>query len=463
MSAWRAWLERRFALAAHNTTVRTEVGAGVATFLTLSYILFVQPAVLSLPPCGMDPGGVLFATCVASALACFLMAWWANHPIALAPAMGHNLFFVFTVCAGMGFTWREALAANLLSGLAFLALAGTGLRERVMHAVPDSLKSAIAVGIGLLIATVGLQWGGLVVDQPVVLVQLGELGHPVALLSLFGLALTSVLLARGHRGAILVGIAASVAVGLAASRLAGLETPLVRWEGVVGPPPSPAGTAFELDLPGLFGRPLTDWLAVVLTFLLLDLFDTVGTLLGVARQAGLLRDGRLPRARGALAADAAGTVAGSLLGTSTVTSYVESAAGVAAGGRTGLTAAVTGVCLLASLVLGPLIETVAAGVNVGTAAEPVLRYPVIAPVLILIGALMMRSVRDVDWKDMAVAVPAFLTIVVMQLSFSITDGIAWGLIAHSLLALATSRARETPLLMHAFALLFLLRYVWLSL
>jgi AGZA family xanthine/uracil permease-like MFS transporter len=249
-------LENAFGIRRAGSTVRREVLAGLATFATLSYILFVQPAVLSNPACGMDAGGVLFATCVASAVACFLMAWWSNLPVALAPAMGHNFFFVFTVCAQRGFTWQEALAANCIAGLLFVGLSVTRFRESVMHAVPDHLKYAIAAGIGLLIATIGLEWSGIVVAHPATYVTLGDLRSPVALLALFGLALTAVLLVLQVTGAFLFGILATAAAGWIATQAFDLAPALVRFEGVVGAPPSPAGTAFHLEFAGLFARPL---------------------------------------------------------------------------------------------------------------------------------------------------------------------------------------------------------------
>ena len=451
-----SWIERRFGVRAHGSTPAREIGAGLATVATLSYILFVQPAVLSDPACGMDAGGVLFATCVASALACFLMAWWANLPIALAPAMGHNFFFVYSVCLLRGFRWQEALAANLIAGGLFLVLAATPIRERVMHGLPGHLKHSIAAGIGLMIALVGLEWGGLVVASPATLVQLGDLSSPVALLALVGLALNSVLLARRVVGAFLFGILGTAACGLAAGKLFDLATPLVRFEGLVGPPPSPAATAFALDFAGLLARPVAEVLAVIAVFLLLVLFDTVGTLIGVCDRAGLLVDGRLPQARGAFAADAAGTVVGAALGTSTITSYVESAAGVSAGGRTGLTAIVTGVCLLLALVFRPLFEVVGAGVP---SAGGALCYPVIAPVLVLIGALMFGALRRIEWDEPTEAIPAFLTVIVMQVSLSITEGIAWGFLSTSLLGLLAPRARRVPAWIHCLAAVFALRYI----
>lgn len=455
-----ALLDRLFSLRERGTTVSREVIAGLVTFSTLSYILFVQPAILSHPASGMDAGGVLFATCVASALACFLMGLAANYPMALAPAMGHNLFFVFTVCLLMGFTWQEALAANLIAGVVFLALSWSSWRERVMYAIPRELGAGIAAGIGLLIALVGLEFGGLVTASEATYIQLAPLATPVALLAIFGLGVHTVLLARKVPGAILIGLLCTALAGLFATHMFELENPLVVFHGIVGAPPAPT-TAFQLDLAGLFDRPWTDWLAVICIFLLLDLFDTVGSLLGLGRHAGLMRDGKLPKARAAFLADAVGTTAGSLLGTSTVTVYIESAGGITAGGRTGLTAVVTGLCLLGALVFSPLVTTIAGGVPAG-GGTPVVFYPVIAPVLILIGSMMMSGLREIDWKDPARAIPPFLTLLIMPLSFSITDGIAWGCIATSVIALFAGRARGTSPLVHIFSLLFLVRYVYMA-
>ena len=451
-------LERLFGLKRAGTSVGRETVAGLVTFASLSYILFVQPAILSHPVAGMDPGGVLFATCVASALACFLMGLLANYPIALAPAMGHNLFFVFTVCLVMGFTWQEALAANLIAGLVFLALSWSSLRESVMYAIPHDLGAGITAGIGLLIALVGLEFGGLVQASEATYIQLGRLGSPVAMLALFGLGLQVVLVVRRVAGAILIGLGGTALVGLVASQFFALETPLVRWQGVVGAPPAPSA-AFALDLGSLFARPWTDWLAVIVIFLVLDLFDTIGSLLGLGRHAGLLEDGRLPRARPAFLADAVGTTLGSLLGTSTVTVYIESATGISAGGRTGLTAVVVGVCMLAGLVFSPLIATIGGGVPAG-GDSVVVYYPVIAPVLILIGTAMMAGLKEVEWSDPARAIPPFLCLLIMPLSFSITDGIAWGCIATSVIALSGRGGKTSPLV-HLFTLLFVVRYVYM--
>jgi AGZA family xanthine/uracil permease-like MFS transporter len=498
-----------FQLRERGSTVWTEIRGGVVTYLTLSYILFVQPAVLSVA--GMPPNDVFVATCVASAVACFLMGFLANYPIALAPAMGHNFFFVFTVCLAMKFTWQEALAANVLSGAFFLFMSLFGLREAVMNAVPEGLKYAIANGIGLLIAFVGLQYGGLVQNHNVTLVRLGDLTNPIAWVVLAGIALTAILMALRFKGAVLVGIVAAAILSLAASHV--WQVPYHRPDGCevipaaslgqraaalahglpdpVRPVPPekvrvvmaeaaplvlpqwPSTTLLAADPRSLFGNHrLADVLIVIFILFFLDLFDTVGTLIGVSERAGLLdADGRLPRARQALFSDAAGTVVGALMGTSTITSYVESAAGVASGARTGLAALVVGVLMLASLVMAPLVQTVGAGVRFFDAAtgealvqvaagtaDPAAFYPIIAPVLVVIGAMMMGTVRRIRWDDYAEAIPAFLTIVVMQFSFSITDGIAWGFISYALLKVATGRARDLHWMVAVFAVLFVIQY-----
>ena len=439
-------LERLFHLSDQRTTVKTEAVAGVTTFLTMAYIIFVQPTVLS--AAGMDAGAVFVATCLASGIATLLMGLLANYPIAVAPAMGHNFFFAFTVCVGMGVPWQIALGGVAVAGMIFILTAGVGLRERLITAIPDSLKHAIAVGIGLLVALIGLEWGGLVVASPGTLVALGRLGSPPALLTLFGLTVMGVLVARGVRGALLIGILAST--------IAGLATDLVHFQGVFSVPPPLTPTLLQLDIPGAFAPAM---LPVVLVFFFLALFDSVGTLVGVASQAGLMRDGTLPRARQALLADAIGTVIGAGLGTSTVTAYIESSTGVAAGGRTGLANVFTAALFFLSLLFSPLVRMIGGGYDAGGG---VMLYPVVAPALVLVGTMMVKGVRAVDWDDPTDAIPAFLTIVLMPLAVSITDGIAFGFISFAVLKLATGRMREAHWLVYTFAALFLGRYIWLA-
>ena len=437
-----AALERWFRLAEHRTTIRTEVLAGVTTFLTLAYILFVQPALMS--SLGLDFGAVFVATCLASAFATLLMAVLANYPIAVAPAMGHNFYFAFTVVGAMAVPWEVALGGVALAGALFVVTAGFGLRELLITAIPTSLKHAIATGIGLLIAMIGFQWSGIIVASPGTLVTLGDLGAPPVLVALVGLVVTTVLWVRGFRGAIVVGILASTAAGW----LGGL----IEFQGVAGWPPSLLPTLGRLDILGAL-RP--EMAGVIFVFFFLALFDSVGTLVAVGEQAGLMRNGTLPRARGALLADAVGTVVGAGLGTSTVTAYVESATGVSAGGRTGLTAVVIAVLFLLSLFFSPVVSMIGGGWEGGGG---VTLYPVVAPALIVVGTMMVRGVRAIDWDDPTEAFPAFLTIIMMPLTISITDGIAFGFVAYAVLKLASGRAAEAHWLVYLFAALFVFRY-----
>jgi AGZA family xanthine/uracil permease-like MFS transporter len=437
-------LERRFELAAHGTTVQTEVLAGLTTFLTMAYIVFVQPAVLS--AAGMDFGSVLTATCVSTAIATLLMALLANYPIAVAPAMGHNFFFAYTVVIAMRVPWPVALGAVAIAGAVFVLTAGFGLRERLITVIPDSLKHAIGAGIGLLIATIGLEWAGLIVQAPGTLVTLGNLHGRIPLLALGGLTLTSVLLARRVPGAFVYGMLATAA--------AGFPLGVVHYHGIVSAPPSLAPTFGRLDVAGAL---VPSMLPVVLVFFFLALFDSVGTLVGIGQQAGLMRNGTLPRAREALLADAIGTVAGAVLGTSTVTAYIESGAGVAAGGRTGLASSVTAMLFVLAVFFSPLVRMIGGGVAVGATTL----YPVIAAPLILVGTMMIGGLREIDWRDPTEAIPSFLTLMLMPLSVSITEGVAFGIIAYALLKLATGRGREAHALLYVFAALFVLRYALL--
>jgi AGZA family xanthine/uracil permease-like MFS transporter len=420
--------------------------AGITTFVTLSYIIFVQPTVLS--ACGMDFGAVLVATCVAGAAATFLMGLYANYPVALAPGMGQNFFFAYTVVLQMGISWEKALGAVFISGVLFLFLSFFGFREKLIDGIPDSLKEAIAVGIGLFVAMIGFQWSGIIVGSPGTLVSLGSLHSAPVLLALFGLLLTVVLASLRIRGALLWGILATA--------LAGLPLGVVQYHGILGRVPSLMPTLLKLDIPGAFDLGLV---SVVFVFFFLALFDSVGTLIGVSSQAGLLVNGKLPRAKQALAADAFGSVSGALLGTSTVTAYVESAAGVSEGGRTGLANMVTGVLMLASLFFYPLSRMAGDGMKLPNGFQI---YPVVAPALIVVGSMMLRNVRRIRWDDSTEAIPAFLTMVVMPFAFSITEGIAFGFISYAILKLVARRGREVHGLVYLFAVLFILRYIFLQ-
>lgn len=446
------WLSRRFELESHGTSVRQEVLGGTTTFLTLSYIIFVQPVVLS--QAGMDAGAVLMATCLGGAIFTALMGLMTNYPIAMAPAMGHNFFFAFTVCGaasagGLGYTWQEALGATAIAGAIFVVLSLVGLRERILHAVPGSLRHAIGVGIGLLIALVGMEYGGIVIDRPGTIIGLGALTATPVLLTIFGLALTGALMGLRVRGAILIGMLASAVVGVA--------TGLIQFQGLASAPPSIAPTFLRLDLTGRWLE--SGFWTAVFIFLFLDMFDSVGTLVGVGERAGLMKNGVLPKAREALTVDALATAGGACLGTSTITSYIESAAGVSAGARTGLSNLVTSALFLLALFFTPLIQAVGGGVGIGP--KKVL-YPVIAPALIVVGSFMIASLKQIDWDDPTEYLPAFLCAIIMPFTFSITEGIAFGFILYSILKLVTGRSGEAHPLVYLMAVLFLFRYAFLA-
>ena len=437
------FLERWFNLFAAGTTIRVEILGGLTTFMTMSYIIFVEPAVLSTT--GMDFQAVMATTCIASAIGSLLMAFLANYPIAVAPAMGHNFFFAFTVVGTMGYSWQVALGAVFLSGVAFLLMSVWGVRERLLHAIPDSLKRGIGVGIGLLITLVGLEWSGLVRNDPATYVALGDLRQPPVWMSGAGILVTLILLVRRSRGAILAGIFTSTAVGLL------LGT--VKFYGVVSPPPSIAPTLLQMDI---WGAITLGAIPVIFIFFFLDLFDSIGSLIGIAEQGGFMRGGELPRAREALLADAIGTCSSAALGNSTLVSYIESAAGVAEGAKTGLAAAVAGLLMLLGLFFSPLARMVGEGYPV---SETLSLYPTVAPALIVVGAFMMRNVGRIAWDDPQEYLPAFLTIVLIPFTFSITDGIAFGFIAYVLLSVVSGRARKLHWLMILFTALFIVRYV----
>ncbi len=434
-------LEKIFQLQANQTGFRKELLGGLTTFMTMSYIIFVQPAILG--QTGMDKGAVMVATCLVSALATLLTGLLANYPVAQAPAMGHNVFFAVTVCGLMGYSWQVALGANFISGLIFTVLALFGVAGKLVEIIPDSLKNAIAAGIGLLIALIGLEYAGIVVSTPGVLVGLGDLGSKPVILAFVGLLVISILMAWRVPGALLWGILITTAVGLPLG--------VVKYQGVVATPPSLAPTLFRLDIAGALKSGL---IPIIFVFFFLDVFDTVGTLVGVCGPAGFFKNGKLPKANQAMLADALGTVTGTLLGTSTVTSYIESSTGIAQGARTGLANLVTSVLFLGALFLSPL----AAMVGGSFVYRDQVLHPVIAPPLIIVGFLMMKSVARIDWEDISEAIPAFLTVVVMPLAVSITDGMAFGFISYSLIKLARGEGRKVHWLVYLISFLLVIRY-----
>ncbi len=437
----KSWLEKTFHLQENQTDVKTEFLGGLTTFMTMSYIIFVQPAVMG--GIGMNTGAVMVATCLASAIATLLTGLLSNYPIAQAPAMGHNVFFAVTVCGLMGYTWQVALGANFISGCLFTLLALLGVAGQLVDIVPDSLKQAIAAGIGLLIALIGLEYAGLVVATPGVLIGLGHLGSRPVLVALFGLVMTGVLMTRRIPGALLWGILSSALLGLALG--------VVKFHGLFSAPPSLSPTFLQLDISGALKGGL---IPIIFVFFFLDVFDTVGTLVGVCSPVGFFKGKKLPRANEAMLADALGTVTGTLLGSSTVSSYVESSTGIAQGARTGLANVFTSVFFLAALFLNPLAEMVGGSYEFD---GQVLR-PVIAPALIIVGFMMMKTLGRIDWEDITEAIPAFLTLVVTPLTVSITDGLAFGFISYSLLKIFKGEGKKVHWLVYLISLLLLARY-----
>lgn len=424
-------LEKLFQLKAHGTNVRTEILAGVTTFLTMAYILFVNPSILS--ETGMDKGAIFVATCLAAAIGSAVMGLIANYPIALAPGMGLNAFFTYTVVLGMGHTWQVALGAVFVSACLFFLLSIFRIREWIINSIPLELRSAIAAGIGLFLALIALQSAGIVVDNPATLVGMGDLGKPQALLAILGFFLIVGLEARGVTGAVLISILLVTVISI----LLGVS----EFGGVVSMPPSLAPTFLQLDIIGALDVGLV---SVIFAFLFVDLFDNSGTLIAVAKKAGLMRkDGYLPKMGRALIADSTAALGGSLLGTSTTTSYIESAAGVSAGGRTGLTAIVVAVLFLLALFFAPLAGSVPAFAT--------------APALLFVAVLMASGLAEIDWHDLTVAAPVLITALAMPLTYSIATGIAFGFIAWVAAKFLAGRARELSVAMWVLSALFVVK------
>jgi AGZA family xanthine/uracil permease-like MFS transporter len=428
-------LERLFHLRENNTTVRIELLAGLTTFMTMAYIVVVNPQILA--QAGMPEDGVLFATCLSSAIATLVMGLWANYPIALAPGMSLNAYFTYSIVMGRGIPWQTALGVVFFSGVIFLLLTLTSVREQIVNGIPDCLKHGTAAGIGLFIAFVGLRNAKIIVANPATFVGFGRVSDPQVILAAAGLILIAVLMARKVGSAILLGV---IAISLA-----GIPLGLTHLPDHLFSLPHPAGTFLKLDLHAATKVGLGE---LIFVFFFVDLFDNVGTLVGVCEQGNFLRDGKLPRASRALLADAVGTIVGAAAGTSTVTGYIESAAGVAAGARTGL---------------GNVV--IAAGFGVAMFCAPVVAaipgYAT-APALILVGTLMCGSVARVHWDDFTEAFPAFLTLVTMPLTFSIATGLSLGVLSYTLIKVGSGKYREISPLIWVLSVLFLLRYVFLG-
>lgn len=452
-------LENVFHLKENRSTVQTELLAGLTTFMTMAYILAVNPLILS--AAGMDAGAVFTATALASGISCVLMASFANLPFALSSAMGLNAFFAYTVVGQMGYSWQLALTAVLIEGLIFIALSMTNVREALFNAIPLTLKSAVTVGIGFFITFIGLQNAHVVVAGPK-LVALFSFPKAMAegtfhsegitvLLALFGILLTAVLVIKNIKGHILIGIFATWGLGIVLELL-GVYIPdpargyfSLMPSGIVAPPVSLAPTFLQFDFHAILSL---DFIVVIFAFLFVDLFDTLGTLIGCASRADMLDEkGRLPRVKGALLADACGTAIGACLGTSTISTYVESSAGIVEGGRTGLTAVTTAVLFLVALFFSPLFLAVP-----GFAT---------APALVIVGFLMMQQVAKIPWSDITEAIPSFICIAVMPFAYSIAEGIAFGIISYTLLHVASGKFRNVTWLMYILTVLFILKYAWL--
>ena len=430
-------LKKLFGYDSKTTNLRTEILAGITTFLTMSYILAVNPGMFSLLD-GMPAGAVFTATALASIVGCLVMAFWGKLPFGLAPGMGLNAFFVFSVCLGMGYSWQFALTAVFIEGLLFILMTITNIREAIVNAIPQNLRFAIGAGIGLFIAFIGLQNAGIIVDNDATLVSLGEICEGPALLAIIGLVITGVLYAKNVRGAMLIGILATTLIGIPMG--------ITEFKGVVSTPESIAPIFCQFEWKNIF---TLDMLVVVFTFLFIDMFDTMGTLIGVCTKADMVdkETGRIPRLKEAFMADAIATTIGAMFGTSTTTTYVESASGVAQGGRSGLTAFVIGCCFIVTLFFSPLFLSIPAAAT--------------APVLILVGLLMIEPITKIDLADFSESIPAFACIIMMPLAYSISDGILTGMILYVVLNVLCGKFKKITPVMYILATLFILKYIFI--
>ena len=428
-------LEKLFGFDAHTMTVRTELVAGLTTFMTMCYILAVNPAILSAT--GMDRGALFTATALASAIATILLAVMAKLPFAQAPSMGLNAFFAFTLCQAMGYSWRQALAIMLIEGLVFILITFLNVRERILDAIPTNLRYAVSAGIGMFIAFIGLKNAGIIVESSATFVTIGTMTEGTALLGVIGIVLTSVLVIKNVPGSLLIGILATALIGIPMG--------VTHFSGVVDTPPSVAPLFCQFEFHNIF---TLDMLVVVFTFLFIDMFDTMGTLVGVCTKAGMMqKDGRIPGLNKAFMADAVATMAGACLGASTTTTYVESAAGVAQGGRSGLTAFSTAVCFAVAMFFAPLFLSIPAAAT--------------TPVLVIVGLFMLTPVKDIDLDDYAESIPAFITIVMMPLTYSISDGILCGVISYVLINMLCMNWKKLNPTLYVLAALFIMKYIFI--
>lgn len=425
-------LSKLFGFDPKLSTVRTEVMAGLTTFLTMAYILAVNPNILS--ETGMDKGAVFTTTVVISAIATMFMGLYAKMPLALAPGMGLNAFFAYTVCMIMGYTWQFALTAVFLEGLLFLLLTVTNLREKIVEVIPKTLKNAIGAGIGLYIAFIGLKSAGIIVDNPATLVSLGDITSGAPLLGLIGIVITAVMLVLNVKGALLWGIVLTALIGIPMS--------VTKFDGVFSVPPAIDPIFLKFEWAHVFTKEMA---IIVFTFLFVDLFDCIGTVIGVTERAGMVKDGKIPRLKEIFMTDSLATTLGAIMGTSTVAVYVESAAGVNEGGRSGLTAFITGVCFLVALFFAPLFLAIPAAAT--------------APVLVLVGLMMMGAVVKIDFNNYAESVPAFICVIMMPLTYSISDGIVLGHLSYIFINLCSGNYRKITMGMYVLAAFFLLKFL----
>lgn len=441
------FIEKCFKLKENKTTFKTELMAGLTTFMTMAYILVVNPSILSTT--GMDAGALLTATCIASALGTFFMAFFANYPFVLAPGMGLNAYFAFTICAQKGYSWHVALAAVFIEGIIFIILSAINVREAIFNAIPANMKKAVSVGIGMYIAFIGLQNAGVVINNASTCVSLGDVKTVPVALALIGTIITLVLVIRKVKGALLVGILITWILGIIC-QLAGVYVVDVEAgvyslipTGLISAPPSIAPIAGKLSFSGIS---IFDFIVVVFAFLFVDLFDTLGTLIGVSTKAGFLdKEGKLPKIKGALFADALATTIGAVLGTSTVTTFVESASGVSDGGRSGLTAFTAGVLFLVALLFSPILTTIPSFAT--------------TPALVVVGLMMVENVRDIDFSDYTEGFPAFMTILMMVVCYSISEGLVFGVISYVLLKLFGGKKNELNPVIVIIAILFFLKLI----
>jgi AGZA family xanthine/uracil permease-like MFS transporter len=429
-------LENFFKLKEKNTDVKTEVIAGITTFMTMAYIIFVNPAILS--KTGMDFGAVMMATVLAAGFSTILMGLLANYPFALAPGMGLNAYFTYSVVMQMGYTWQTALGAVFISGILFLVLTFAKVRQLIVYSIPDSIKIATAGGIGLFITLIGMKESEIVIGNEATLIAFGDITKHSPLLTLFGVIFIGALMSRKIKGSILIGILVTWILGVIFG--------VAEFQGIIGKPPDITPVLFKLNIAGALD---IGFFGVVFAFLFVDLFDTTGTLVGVAKQGGFIKENnQFPNVNKALTVDAVGTVFGSMVGTSTVTTYIESASGIAEGGRTGLTSVVTGILFLLAIFISPLAQSIPPFAT--------------APALIIVGVLMLKSITQIDWSDFTESLPAFIVIVSMPFSYSIATGISLGFIFYPLVKLLSGKVKEVSVTVWILAIIFIARFIYLA-